>query len=415
MCFGSKNDAEDQPAARPAKVAAPQSSNAAPPSSSQPPQDRKMDYAPPPGPPPSHQRQRPVGGPSSSNDDYAPPSGPPPNYGGSKGGNDDFAPPSGPPPGSHKKEAWEEAVPDTSLFPPPPDFFSGWDASPTNNATEEESEQGRIWCEQHPLVAPQQLAPQVLQQLAQHAIQPMAPQRGLQGEVVQLRPGVWAGRTNVLKSHDCTILGYPALYSVQAHSPLATGREKTIYYEVRILPDDAAQRALRPSAGHFFGRNQEPDKPDEVTLAMGFAALPYPPFRLPGWQRGSLAVHGDDGHRFVNDTWGGKSFTQPFRRGETYGIGMTIRRFDPNRMGLDGRPKTEKRSGPLEVEVFFTRGGRETGRWDLHEETDAQTDLTVVGLEGFHDLSVAVGTFNLMRYEVVFQPSEWMYKGVQGL
>jgi hypothetical protein len=33
-------------------------------------------------------------------------------------------------------------------------------------------------------------------------------------------------------------------------------------------------------------------------------------------------VHGDDGRRFVNDTWGGKDFTTKFIEGETVGIGI---------------------------------------------------------------------------------------------
>ena len=33
-------------------------------------------------------------------------------------------------------------------------------------------------------------------------------------------------------------------------------------------------------------------------------------------------MHGDDGRRFVNDTWGGKDFTTKFAEGVTVGIGM---------------------------------------------------------------------------------------------
>lgn len=33
-------------------------------------------------------------------------------------------------------------------------------------------------------------------------------------------------------------------------------------------------------------------------------------------------MHGDDGRRFINDTWGGKDFTNGFLEGETVGIGM---------------------------------------------------------------------------------------------
>jgi len=38
---------------------------------------------------------------------------------------------------------------------------------------------------------------------------------------------------------------------------------------------------------------------------------------MPGWQRGSLAVHGDDGRKYINDSWGGKDFTSSFKEGET--------------------------------------------------------------------------------------------------
>jgi hypothetical protein len=60
----------------------------------------------------------------------------------------------------------------------------------------------------------------------------------------------------------------------------------------------------------------------ENGIAIGYCAKPYPSWRLPGWERASLGVHGDDGRRFVNDTWGGKDFTTKFIEGETVGIGI---------------------------------------------------------------------------------------------
>lgn len=48
-------------------------------------------------------------------------------------------------------------MPDTTLFPPPPNIFSGWDRSPAFNATEEEAEAGERWCAERPLVAPVRL------------------------------------------------------------------------------------------------------------------------------------------------------------------------------------------------------------------------------------------------------------------
>jgi hypothetical protein len=152
---------------------------------------------------------------------------------------------------------------------------------------------------------------------------------------------------------------------------------KTIYYEVHLSP-----------------ASRHNPSPGDLCLALGFTALPYPSFRMPGWHRGSLAVHGDDGHRFVNDRWGGKDFTAPFAPGDRLGLGMTF--FE--------------KGGRLETEVFFTRQGREVGRWDLHEETDAEGDLPVTGLEGYHDLSCAVGTCGRTEFEVVLDPGKWLFR-----
>lgn len=126
---------------------------------------------------------------------------------------------------------------------------------------------------------------------------------------------------------------------------------------------------------------------------------------MPGWHRGSLAIHGDDGHKFVNDRWGGKDFTKPFQKGEVVGIGMT---FSPGaeKKGSGGAPA----GTVIETDVFFTRNGKLDGRWNLHESLDAETDLPVTGLEGYHDLAVAVGTFGQVGAEVVLDPRGWAYK-----
>jgi hypothetical protein len=274
------------------------------------------------------------------------------------------------------KHDWETLVPDTSLFPPPPDLFSGWDRSPASNATEAEAEAGERWCAQHPLTAPLALDEAAAEAQRSHRIRLMLPQTGFRGKLDWTPTGIWAGKTESSAADSC-IIGYPPMYAAELDSPLQTGRPpKTIYYEVRIRDDSRA---------------------DEVSLAIGYTALPYPSFRLPGWHRGSLAVHGDDGHRYINDRWGGKSFTQPIRRGETVGLGMTFNKAADN-------------SGRIDVGVFFTRQGKVDGRWDLHEETDAEQDLPVTGLEGFHDLSCAIGSFNKVSFEVIFDPHKWLYK-----
>lgn len=212
--------------------------------------------------------------------------------------------------------------------------------------------------------------------------------RPYKGDLDRPRPGIWAGKTKSNSPDSCILSAVP-LYSVLAHSPLNTGRPKTIYYEVKIA------RSNRP----------------EVNLAMGFAAPPYPTFRLPGWHRGSLAVHGDDGSRFVNDLWGGKEFTSPFKPGETLGIGMTLTRSNTAQPPAysEVQVRTEA-TAPIDVKIFFTRDGSRAGEWNLHEEGDAEEDLPVTGLEGLNDLYATVGTFEKVEFEIVFDPEEWMYR-----
>lgn len=63
-----------------------------------------------------------------------------------------------------------------------------------------------------------------------------------------------------------------------------------------------------------------------------------------------------------------------------------------------------------EVSIFFTRDGVLAGEWNLHEETDAEQDLPVTGLEGFHDLSCAIGSFDSVNFEAIFDPAKWKYR-----
>ncbi|KAF4611371.1 hypothetical protein G7Y89_g15642 [Cudoniella acicularis] len=375
MCFGSKSKGEhtsnyDNLNARPVEAKPTRNSSIKMP--------KPNEYTPPLGPSPSHQHQQtyapPAGPPNRNESEYAPPPEPPRSQ--------DYPPPAGPPPGQATYHDWQTAVPDTSLLPPPPSL--GNQRSRTNNATEQQAEQGEAWCQQNPLSAPVYLPQAAIEAIDRGEIRIVKP-RDYKGGLDRPRPGVWAGKTKSDSPDSCITSAIP-LYSVIAHSPLKTGCSRTIYYEVRI-----------PS------RNRR-----EVSLALGYGASPYPTFRLPGWHRGCLAVHGDDGSKFINDRWGGKDFTTPFKPGETVGLGMTFTARDTNAPPSYGPAQTTT-SIPINVQIFFTRNGRKDGGWNLHEEGDSQEDLPVFGLEGLNDIYAVIGTFENVEFEIVFNPSEWMY------
>jgi hypothetical protein len=359
MCFGSLKG--DDPSARLNGTTNHQDLNARPASirsskgtTSKMPQSSVPDYAPPSGPPPSHQQEAPA---------YDAPSGPPP---------------------AKKQHDWESAVPDTSLLPPPPSM--GYERS-KNNAAEDDAVRGENFCKDNPLSPPQALSSQALEAIDTGNIALQRPPE-FAGELKQSSSGVW--RAKVRKGRDSSLLSALPLYVVDAHHPAHTKRSKTVYYEVKIL-----------------------SKAPEVTLALGYVARPYPSFRLPGWERASLGVHGDDGRKFVNDKWGGKDFVEPFKSGDVLGIGMI---FSPG-AGTQGYVDVTAQPGSggvaaaaeVKTEIFFTRNGDRVGGWDLHEESDAQEDLSVWGLEGSHDLFAAIGSFDSVEFDVLFDQRKWAY------
>ncbi|KFY38125.1 hypothetical protein V494_04507, partial [Pseudogymnoascus sp. VKM F-4513 (FW-928)] len=275
---------------------------------------------------------------------------------------------------------WQAAVPDTSLLPPPPSL--GNDRSDTNNATESEADRGETWCRARPLIAPAQLTQETVSAVDDGFVDLMRPSQYV-GTVQKSRKGTWVCSSK-RKSPDSCLVSTVPLYGVVAHSPASLRRSKTIYFEVQILP-----------------RNRS-----EVSVALGFVAQPFPPFRLPGWERGSLGVHGDDGNKYINDCWGGKEFTEPFKPGQTIGLGMILKPKKSDAPPAYGEPQP---SEVVDVEIFMTKEGEKVGSWDLHEEADASQDRPVTGLEGGHDLFAAVGTFDEAAFEVRFDSKDWMY------
>lgn len=111
----------------------------------------------------------------------------------------------------------------------------------------------------------------------------------------------------------------------------------------------------------------------------------------------------------MNDSWGGREFTQPLKVGERIGLAV---QFEPVPVS-DGEKKD--RRGVLQSEkevhstlprcktrVHFTRNGAVEGSWEMDEERDAERDEGVAGLQGESDLYAAVGMYGNVDVEIRF-------------
>ncbi|OKL58705.1 hypothetical protein UA08_06249 [Talaromyces atroroseus] len=287
------------------------------------------------------------------------------------------APPPGAPPGYQDSSSnpppyhnWQEQVPDTAILAPPPTISHF--ASETGNASGDDADRAKEFCTSRPLWRPVQPSEAIYNSTLRGEIRPGQPIE-YRGSLDTRHPGRWKVKSDK-HCRDCSLISILPLYYALRDSPAVTGRDKTIYFEVKIL-------RIQRQTGNSNGG-------DANGLSIGFVAQPYPSWRSPGWDRASVGVFSDDGCRFVNDSFGGKSFTEPFREGETVGLGMTFFVASP---GCNSR-----------VRVFFTRNGFEAGSWDLHEQLDSEAG-GVQGLEGDFDLYAAVGIFGGVEFEARFE------------
>lgn len=336
-------------------------------------------YAAPPGPPPSHRNSK------DEQYSYAPPAGPPP-------GQADYLQPSHSPP-THLQPSAEPPpyhdwtiIEDTALLPPPPSL--GHETSPSGNASLSDADRAHHWCRMYPKIQPHQPTAAQYDSVKTGEIRLVKP-REYQGTLSMTGAGTWSGSTAAGGKEACLLSSLPCYFAIP-DSPLVTGQKKVIYFEVKVKS---------------YGRGRGGDA---SSLALGYCAMPYPTWRMPGWERGSLAVHGDDGRRYVNDSWGGKDFTGAIQPGETVGLGMEFSIPDaPPSYG-----STPAQTPIVKVEVFLTRNGIREAGWSLHEELDAQNDLGVYGLDGQFDLYAAIGTFGGVDYEVYFHGKShlWSYQ-----
>ncbi|KAE8145378.1 hypothetical protein BDV25DRAFT_164820 [Aspergillus avenaceus] len=276
-----------------------------------------------------------------------------------------------------------EFMRDADLPLPPPEM--GYLSSSSGNAPSDDAERAHIFCEV-PLYLPTKPSGVVYSSAQVHDLHPVW-SRDFQGDLKAISRGRWKGSTRD-RSGDCLVsTNYPVYFSVE-DSPFATKNSRTIYFEIKLL----GLRA-EPGAGAT----------DSSGFSIGFIAQPYPYWRSPGWEREGIGVFSDDGCRFVNDSWGGKKFTEAFGIGETVGLGITFR------LPLSLPTTLENRNNKCEADIFFTRAGDIIGAWDLHEEVDEDSG-SLEGLEGDFDLYGAIGLFGGVDFEVCFDRVGWLWQ-----
>lgn len=326
--------------------------------------EASQSFQAPVGPPPGRH-------PVIQNDDqenYAAPPGPPPSHKVSEPEDEQLSPP--------PYDPWMQ-VPDNSTLPPPPSI--GYDTSPTANASIDSSERARIWCQANRLFPSRNLSASEVTTINQGDISLLkAPT--LPVTISSTRPGSYRVKSK-RGCEDSILLTNLPLFSARYHD-VHTHGPRAIYFEIRVL--------------RMGGDNSSFSEAD-AGIAIGFVAPPYPAWRLPGWERSSLGVHGDDGRRYMDDNSGGKDFTTAFQNGEVVGIGLTL---SPHRW----------QQGAVSVEAFFTREGRKAGTWDVNEEQDAEEHKELSGLQGKHDILGAIGFFGSVDFEVRFRRDEWMFR-----
>ncbi|KAK9378143.1 uncharacterized protein V2V93DRAFT_376667 [Kockiozyma suomiensis] len=172
-----------------------------------------------------------------------------------------------------------------------------------------------------------------------------------------------------VKQTDCTLATALPMY-------LARDRSRTrIYFEITLTALDGG--------------------PEKAAVAIGFLAQPYPvSSRLPGWHRASIAVHSDDGRRYIADSLSGRDFLNgEVTVGETVGLGMDF----------------------AESSVWACRNGKWSGGWSMREDIlggsdEQEQDDTRRFYDGDVDVFGAIGIFGGVGAIVNFggqKPFKW--------
>lgn len=297
----------------------------------------------------------------------------------------DYAPPPGPPPSyreaynaSTSSSANVQSLP-PQYRPSPSSHFQ----SLYSHAPDDECDLGNKFTDMYPIYPPRFIVPEEQQEMEMRRLKLVAPpmlitglpkkvsfeNRFHGGEIREIPEAGGSFISSKYGTTDTLFVSNLPIYSPHLRDTFqgtVPGGQSNFYFEALITSID---------------------RPEEAGIAIGYTCLPYPHFRLPGWHRGSLAVHSDDGRRYVNDSLSGKDFTSFFgSSGTVVGIGMNLERMT----------------------VYFTRNGKFEKEWSLIEDMNAKgvdpnrqfRDGGIEGLQGDRDIYATVGVFGQVSAQI---------------
>ncbi|XP_074659997.1 SPRY domain-containing protein 3-like [Tubulanus polymorphus] len=211
-------------------------------------------------------------------------------------------------------------------------------------------------------------------------------------EVRLLMDANWQEEDVILMSIDNTEEEWLRLHDVRVNGQMLeyTGRGKSIV-DVGLAQ---ARYPLNPT-NHYF-EIEIIDPGANCYIAIGLAKRDYPRQRHPGWNKGSIAYHADDGKIFIGSGVG-DHFGPKCHKGDIMGCGILFPRdYNYNDLDSDGSPDGTPDDGddPIDallelenyddsasedeewwdqpyagngtkVQVFFTRNGKTIGRRDI--------------------------------------------------
>lgn len=222
---------------------------------------------------------------------------------------------------SKGKSRADPPPPDPSA--PPPDWSAAQEIVHSQGlrgeATEDSYQSAELFCSTYPLEPPRLLPSHIVDRIAQVGClawgisYPQVPHTSITHPFPGiLPPHHFSGSITNPPSADlssCTTYFNP---ETKHHSPskivrISTSPNCKDTSLLSTLPLLAGHYSLHGKQGIYYELLISSSSPS-TTIALGTACRPYPPYRLPGWNRLSAALHLDDFRKFFEDPDGGRDY-----------------------------------------------------------------------------------------------------------